>query len=411
MASPLPATEPSQRRKHWADVDALLTRGCLSVTVLFGDTAFCIRSPMEAEFWLLEQMHPNAESWFEYIDSVVARCTWSVDGQVFIEDPLAVQELEKFLRKIHPYLKEVLYYAVLGLMARKRRAERDIYYYCYEDESRLAWRSLRDNISPNESFGLGFDRLGTTLVQRIWQAYNISEDQRIEEMIQWSMTKNIMSCHAPKGVEKIEKKDKQRLETRLSEQQNLLDKFYYRTIGLLDDEGNEREEDPDKLDSFKMAHTPQELADEMHRWVTGEHDQHDKAVADYKEGIRQRMLDERLERDRRLAQVRREAAIAARTFGYDANRPAVVGYSLEQVQKMMREKGSTNVDMPGLRSIGYSPSRRERAFDRWVDGEIDSGHLESVDGALVEGSGEQKTAQSLQEKIQARRPTFNGGDE
>ena len=403
MSAPLPTTTDEQRLPFWDDVDDLLSRGVLTAPIQMGNSCVSIRTPMASELWLLQQQNPWAETWFEYIDSVLARCIWSIDRTVIIDDQAAVHVIEEWLQTLHPHVKDSMIYVLLGLMARARRAERDVYYYCYEAQSRLAWRSLRPNLTPSQAHGLGFEKLGVSMVQRIWQAYNTSEDQRIDEMVQWSMTKNIMSCHAPKGVQKMETRDKQNLEKRKNDQQKLLDKFYYRQIGLLDENGNEREESKE-IDGYKMAHTPEELADEMHRWVTGQQDTHDQIITEYKEGIRQRMVDERMERDRKLAQIRREAEIASKTFGYDPNRPAVVGYSLEQVQKMLRERGG-NVPS-GLRQIGYSPSRRERAFDKWVEGEIDSGNLEAVDGTLVERSGSDRT-QTLQDKIMARRPIIN----
>lgn len=410
MSAPLPTTTDEQRAPFWDDVDDLLSRGVLTASIQIGDSTVCVRTPMASELWLLQAQHPFASTWFEYVDPLLARCIWSVDRHVMIGDQEAIHVLEDWIPHLHQYVKDTLVYVLLALMARARRAERDVYYYCYEASSRLAWRSLRPSSSASQAHGLGFENLGSSMVQRVWQAYNIAEDQRIDEMVQWSMTKNIMSCHAPKGVEKMENRDKQNLESRRNDQQKLLDMFYYRAIGLLDEDGNQREEDQKELHGFKMAHTPEELADEMHRWVTGQQDTHDRVITEYKEGIRQRMVQERVERDKKLAQIRHEAEIAAKTFGYDPNRPAVVGYSLEQVQKMLRDRGGNVPD--GLRNIGYSPSRRERAFDKWVDGEIDSGNLEAVDGSLVEKTGVGgDQAQTLQQKIMSRRPIIDdGGD-
>lgn len=263
----------------------------------------------------------------------------------------------------------------------------------------------------------GIEHLGINAIQGVWTAYNKAEDQRILDLTQWNYTKNIMSCHAPKGVKKIEDRDKKELEKRKEDQQKILDKFYYRATGVTDFNDERFSEDDSNLDDngeIRFAHTAEELADEMHRWVTGEADQHDRIVTEYKEGIRRRMLEERRARDRRLAQIRQEAEIAAQTFGYDTKRPKVVGYSFDEIQEMMKERG---VGMTGARDIGFTPSRRERAFDRWVEENPDAGNLVSDGDRLLASRSElpraepQRPKRSLQEQVESRRPKLpTGGD-
>jgi len=420
MALPLPKTTEKQREAHWADVDAMLSPGFLSHTGTVGAVTLCIRNPSEADLWLLRQWHPNARSWFDYANDLITRCVWCVNGVVVIGDQAASKVVHTILNKDGDAILSKLFYVVLGLFIRRRKAERDVYAYIYETSSRLAWRATPANQFVGTAFGSlpGVEKLGVNAVQGVWTAYNKAEDQRILDLTQWSYTKNIMSCHAPKGVKKIEDRDKKELEKRLEDHQKILDRFYYRSIGHLDmnDEAYEKDDGSLEDGQIRVAHTPEELADEMHRWVTGEYDQHDRIVKEYKEDIRNRMLQERKQRERRLAQIRVEAEMAAKTFGYDTARPKVVGYSFDEVQQLLKEKG---VSMkPGARDVGFTPSRRERAFDRWVEENPDAGNLVSDGDSLTVDLPGSRTAAppanprpkaSLQEQISRRRPKLPGG--
>ena len=243
-------------------------------------------------------------------------------------------------------------------------------------------------------------------MQRVWYAYNRSEDKRIEDMAHWGNTKNIMATQAPKGVKKLDDKDRQNLEKMKNDRQRSMDDFYYRSIGVLDDSNTPADKSKEgNSERIHFANSAEELADEMHRWVTGEDDSHDKVVREYKEGIRQRMAQERREREARLRKLQEEQEMAARTFGYDRNKPSVVGYSLDEVQKMMEERG-ININAPGARTVGYEPSRRERAFDRWVEDNPDSGKLQSVEGKLEVVEPQPQQNRTLQEQVAQRRPVI-----
>lgn len=404
-------TTPQDRESHWADVEALISPGFLSETVVVGGVPFCVRNPNESDIWYLRQLHPRAESWADYSHEMISRCIWSVGDVVVLQDDQSRRDIRAALDDMvcsHVVWRE-LFFTVLGLFLRVRCAERDIYAYIYEDMSRLAWRGM-----PTLDFGnhyadlFGVHRLGTNMIQQVWVAYNKSEDSRIDDLNQWNFTKNIMACQAPKGVKKLDDKDRQNVEELLRDRQMRLDNFYYRSIGVLDEADKERVNEVDDGEAIHLATTAEELADEMHRWVTGKQDRHDKIVQAYKDGVRERMVQERRAREERLAKIRREQEIAAKTFGYDTSRPSVVGYSFDEVQEMMKKRG-INIASPGARTIGYEPSRRERAFDRWIEKNPDSGNLVS-DGVGLSAKSS-ASSETLQEQVSRRRPTLPDGGE
>ena len=133
-------------------------------------------------------------------------------------------------------------------------------------------------------------------------------------------------------------------------------------------------------------------------------------VKRYKDQIQQRMLQERMEREARLAEAAREIREREENLGV-RTRNRLVGYTSDQINQMMKESGN-NQGPPGARTISYAPSRKQAAFDKWVDGEIDSGALVVEDGQLVPRKEIPKPRtddRSLQSKINSRLPRYEGG--
>ena len=199
------------------------------------------------------------------------------------------------------------------------------------------WRGLGKRTPNSDDLtGIsGLEKVGLNASQQIWIAWNQAEDQRLVDEYAWQMTKQSIAPHAPKAIDKMTKQEKQREETRLRDRQKKQDEWYYKLAGVLDEDGKiitpkGEEISPFDGDQVSMAYTSDELAEEMRRWVTGEQDWHDKIIAEYKASIKQKMLDERMERDKRLAEAQLEIEERERNLGI-RTRDRLVGYTPDPV--------------------------------------------------------------------------------
>jgi len=343
----------------------------------------------------------------DWSDRLTLRSIWAIDGKVFL-NPDVHQEAETYeIFKLFPKLiQQTLFMVTLGLIIRTQQAYTMCFGFCMELESRELWKSLGPPPYGRKDTGFETEFLGSNMVQRLWRAFNEGEDQRLDNQYAWLLCKQGMAPHAPKAMKKIETRDQTEADKLKNDRQRMMDDAYYRSCGVLTEDGQLANELAFRDEVFQ-AHTAEELMEEMHRWVTGKEDRHDTVVSDYKQNIQEKMVREKAEREQRLDLVRREAEAAVAKMGWDPHRPSVVGYSLNQIQQMMVERGD-NMEQPGIRKIAEGPSRRERAFDRWVHAEIKDGNLESDGDSLVEKRPQPKTP--LQEQIRSRKPTAREDD-
>ena len=358
MATSLPVTTPEVRYPHWEDLRSLIFPGFLTARVRLGDHIVCVRSPSSSDIDYMRWVWGEGRS--DWSDRLTLRSIWAIDGKVFL-NPDAHQEAETYeiFKRFPELIQQTLFMVTLGLIIRSQQAYTMCFGFCMEPESRELWKSLGPPPYGRQDTGFETGCLGSNMVQRLWRAFNEGEDQRLDNQYAWLMCK-----------------------------QGMANELAFR-------------------DEVFQAHTAEELMEEMHRWVTGKEDRHDKAVSAYKQNIQEKMVREKAEREQRLELARREAEAAVAKMGWDPHRPSVVGYSLNQIQQMMVERGD-NMEQPGIRKIAEGPSRRERAFDHWVHAEIKDGNLESDGDTLVEKRPQPKTP--LQEQVRSRKPTAREDD-
>lgn len=411
----LPPTTAEQRSEYLDDTFKLITPGFLSERVVINGVSLCFRSPYPSDFLILEHaFEPNSEEW---INALLSRMVWVVDGFPVINDLNAQKEVRQLLESFPKTAFAGIYSVALSLIDRMVAARSNILFFLYEEVSRDLWTGLgKQNPNLDALTGIkGLEDLGLNAVQKIWVAWNNSEDQRLRDEFAWTCTKQTIAPHAPKAIEKMNKQEKQQEETRKRDRAKSLDEWYYKCKGVLDEDGKIVTKDGDAIDPYagdqvSMSYTSEELADEMRRWVAGEMDWHDSVVKRYKDQIREKMLEERMQREQRLAEAAREIQEREENLGI-RTRNRLVGYTPEQLTEMMRENGR-NLTNPGARTVSYSPSRKQASFDKWVDGEIDSGALVVEDGKLVPRKEIPKPPQdnrSLQDKINSRLPRYDGG--
>ena len=413
----LPPTTAEQRYELLKDTQSLIVPGFLSESVVVAGVRLNLRSPYPSDYFILNQADLDGND-REWAALMVSRLVWMVDGiPVFTGSSGSVFTIRSVVSTLPEGAFKKLFSVVLTLIKRAAKARDNLLYYLYEDVSRDLWRGLGKQ-APNldRVTGLvGLEVLGLNAAQKIWVAWNNAEDQRDVDEYSWMMTKQSIAPHAPKAIEKMNKQERQKEESRERDRAKSLDEWYYKIRGVLDEDGKIITKDGDAIDPYagdqvSMAYTSDELADEMRRWVSGEMDWHDSVVKGYKDQIRENMLAERMQREERLAEAAQEIQKREENLGI-RTRNRLVGYTPQQLSEMMQNSGR-DLSNPGARTVSYSPSRKQASFDKWVDGEIDSGALVVEDGKLVpkkEIPKPQKDNRSLQSKINSRLPRYDGG--
>ena len=408
----LAPTTPEQRKEFLRDTQALISPGFISDTVLVSGIAINLRTPFPSDYFLLTHAFAHDEK--AWMVALVSKMIWMVDGYTYFSNPMAEHEFRDLMSSLPKPAFDKLFFACTTLIGRLNKARSHLLYYLFETYSRDLWRGVGKR-PPNADTltGIsGLEKVGLNASQQIWIAWNQAEDQRTADEYAWQMTKQSIAPHAPKAIEKMAKQEKQREETRARDRQKKQDEWYYKLAGVLDEDGKiitpkGEEISPFDGDQVSMAYTSDELAEEMRRWVTGEQDWHDKIIAEYKASIKQKMLDERMERDKRLAEAQLEIEERERNLGI-RTRDRLVGYTPDQVANLRSDDPSK----PGARQISYAPSRKQSAFDKWVDTERDAGALVEEDGKLVakkEIPRPKKDERSLQDKINSRLPRLDRG--
>lgn len=411
----LPPTTAEQRAACLQDTFKLITPGFLSQRITLNGVDLCLRSPFPSDYDFLDLVFESGSpKWTRHL---LARLTWAIDGLVVFDDENARHQIRCLYETLPEHVYNSIYTVAGELIQRMVKARSQIVIYLYEEVSRDLWRGLGKQ-SPNQDrlTGMrGLEKLGLNASQRIWIAWNQAEDERLKDEFAWTCTKQSIAPHAPKAVEKMNKQELQKEETRKRDVQKRQDEWYYKLKGVLDEDGKIITKDGDAVDPYagdqvSMAYTSDELADEMRRWVSGEMDWHDSVVKRYKDQIREKMLAERMRREQRLAEAAREIQEREENLGI-RTRNRLVGYTPQQLTELMQENGR-NLANPGARTVSYSPSRKQASFDKWVDGEIDSGALVVEDGKLVPKKdipSPKTDNRSLQDKINSRLPRYDGG--
>jgi hypothetical protein len=396
----------------WDDVRELISPGFLTHRVALDGVQICIRPPHPSDLFLAGAAYDSDSP--EWVEDMVSRCIWMVDGINLLGERSVTPTVRAVVRDLPYPARASLFYAVLGLFFRSRKAHEAAFVYCYENDSRNLWRSLGKQwpVSDRITGVPGSESLGPNHVQIVWSTWNESEDHRLRDQYQWSLTKNMMGVHAPKGIKNVDASDKKEAERVEKDRQRALDMHFYVSEGVIDNAGKLVGGGTGELrGEVHTAHTAEELADEMRRWVAGEDDRHDAVVRHYKESVRQKMVDEAARRQMNLVRLRREAETRSEEYG---GVPApIIGYTLEQVRNLMSEK-DTSVPA-GARKI-YDMDGKNRTYDKWIANEPGAGALKEESGGL-EAKGDiprpstkKPDTRTINERIAARRPRTEDAD-
>ena len=381
--------EASRRRFFYADVEALVTVGFLTHTVDFDGTPITFRS-LPTEVWsrFMARQHKETSglAWF-LVESI-----YMMDGLVVADDPNAAYVLyREWASRLPNTLLMPLISIPNGLNRRVDRASLMAEAFSHEPFSRsFKHRSLScaDNI-----------------VRTLWMAHVEANETFDKDFIQWSHTITIVAAMAgskganqvSEGLEKVRKKEKAR-------RNEVIERAINDVIGNRAQVPTVTIEFDGKV--FEVPHvlhpsTVDDLFREMDQVMKGRKDYHDEIVARYKQDIRDRMESTRREYQALAEQASR---LVAEEQGSD--RPALVGYTPEQLAEYRPDATEPR------RATITDQSGANRLYDRYLSADQRAGWL-NASGDPEEASTRPTPPEegasdepSLQARIEGRRPAF-----
>lgn len=403
----LPHTTSTQRLSLYTDVESLLSPGFLTHVVEANGVYLHLRSLCPGDIFMLRAraIRGTPDEWRIW---TVASSIWMIDGVSVLGQDHAIPFLAKYLRdNIHKQLIDTMFHLVLGLFVRVDKAVDAAEPYCYENTARYRWKSSKQG-SDLTAGVTGGERLGRNLIQGIWAVFNEVEDQRLVEESAWEGFKLVASSNSPKAVKKIDEGDRRRRQDEQARRQSILDRFFYYSKGLIDEDGYHKDKERDGLGArISGPKTVEDLEGEMRRWVTGEDDEHDRIVESYKQQITARQEAAQAEREARrivLMEMREQQEQLEATQG---PRP-LVGLTVDQLQQVLRDRGH---GVPGTKWVAEGPpgGQAQRLYDMYLAHELKKGALRAEGDRVVGSVVDNELA--LQTLVKDRQVAFGGGED
>ena len=216
--------------------------------------------------------------------ALISKCIYSINGRVLRgEDTL--EELLLLVSKVSKPVSRRLLLCLSTLITESQSAFDYLEAFSYESESRSLWLSWQAKSDLNIKF---LDDLSE--IQSHWVVWNQIEDERKKVRVEWEQALLVTSAMNSKGAKSIreswESEDK-KTETYRE------DLMKAARSGKMDDAKVR------KLKSKKNNF--QDLQEEYKRWLSGEEDEHDRIVREYKESMYRKIED-----DKRRAEEARE---------------------------------------------------------------------------------------------------------
>ena len=271
------------RTDRFSGVQQMVFRGFLTTKVLIGDTHIVLKSINSRELNSISDQCPvrGHDTYRDRFESLyLAYGLYMVDGEnVLPNRPGNINELAEAMLEIPPNMRVALLHEILYLQRAQDQALKLLEAYSYRPDSRHAWRTYKgQRLNDPYLTGIaGTERLGLCSHQIAWAYLNEEEDTRISGEELWSFAKFVASSTNPKGVRKIDQKDKARLK-RLKEERDKAIR-------------GEKYDGPDRIEARSVKELRAQLQDDL----DGKKDLHDRIIDAYETSIRQRREQRRLE--------------------------------------------------------------------------------------------------------------------
>ena len=391
---PLPRTTPEQRGHFYDDTESLISPGFLTHPVTIAGTRFSIRSLSSGDLFLL-RARVGLGTDAQWKDWAIATSIWILDGYVLLGEAHAVPRVYQIVRELPRPVKDVLFSLVLGLFNRQGKAIRAAEAYCYEAVARYKWKACGGRLRPP---GLpGAKTLGVTPVQEMWTAFNVAEDLHQQDEAMWGGFKLVTSASSPKGIKKIDAADQQRHRSEEERRHAIMDRFYYTRMGVLLDDGKPKANSQEA--QVLGPKSPDDLAEEMRKWVTGEEDWHDRVVTEYKTRVSNAYAQSKVEQEERqrvLERIRQEQQGDQQTL------TPMIAYTPEQLQALLRDRDPGRA--AGVRWVAGGQHPRDHIYEKFLERAPDAGNLQVQDGKLVVAEN-----RDLTEQVDDRQVVFHPG--
>lgn len=402
----LPVTTSEQRAEIYTDARKLLRTGFLAHSMDLNGIRIVLRSLNEAD-WDLLQFRTCSDTLVEWKRWSVASSVWMVQGQLTVGDEDVLYRVYEMCQSLPLTILNDAYQIVNALLRRVREASERMKGFLYEEESRFMWKSgefrmmTGSSVIPSQSLNP---------IQKLWIYFNQAEDESDRERSEWDIAKFIVGPHAPKGIKKISAQDRKQQGDLKNRRQREMDRCYYEAQGILPKPG-EAVTKNSRFGDWKvhLAETPEELQEEMRRWVGGEKDDHDRVV----DGVKTRIRED-VEGRKNKAKVQQKAlrrAMEEEGVGHSRLVPMTGKGAQDFIDRVKKR-------MPGVSKV-MQDATHNSAYDKYIKKDTEPGSLRvDADGGIVSEStvdpnemiemlrkpeeGEEPT---LQEKIAGRRPT------
>jgi hypothetical protein len=379
------------RRGIYASVEEMLNPGFLAQSVAIGGVNLSMRSLFPGEYLLLRHRIGLTGADRQWKEWAIAMSVWMLDGQLLLGDPNAPVRLRESLRSMPKSGIDKLFSIYTVLQNQVRLAVELIEAFCYEDVSRMLWRMIgRDIPSKDSVIGVPFvSTLGMNHVQRLWVAYNIAEDDRIQWQQEWAGAKLVASAHSPKGVRRLNQREDGERKLEEERRKKVIERMYYESTG-------KRVGEASGMVVYRSV-TPEELVEEMHRWQRGEKDFHDLVVDSYKNQIRAKHEADRQKHEERMRALERLQTETGSNGG-----STLVGYTEDQMRQLRLDPNSP------LRKRGAvvaSNTNATRLYQKYVERDIVVGGIGDGGKAIAapKEMGQEGEGGTLNDVVASRR--------
>lgn len=365
--------EATRRRPIYADLEELVVPGFLSQQVTVAGVRLGLRSLSPGDYTLLRGRigeQSSVKSWKEW---VVATSVWMVNGQTLFGDANAAVPVKSVLTSLPLSALDILFSVHVALHNRVASALRRLEAYCYEDHSRLLWRMVgRKSPARDDVAGVpGVSTTGMNHAQRLWVAFNIAEDDRHVWQQEWAAAKLTASASSPKGIRKLNQRDESERKLEAEQRQRAIARVYHEATG------HQVGEESGVV--MRRSVTPEELVDEMSRWVRGEKDWHDQVIGAYKDKIREKHESDRVRHEARMREVEELSSEVGAVGG-----AFLVGHTLEQLQDI---RGSVPGGFQRRGTSVVTSANQHRIYEKYVAQDIPAGGF-TEQGAVAFPSAE-----------------------
>ena len=295
--------DPEVDPKVYRDVEALLYRGFIHISVDINGVPFVLKSLNQHEFSLLQMVvgpyRNPADTWKRFYSIFLAYGVFMINGQNILSDrDRWISEIADHFDKLPVVARNRMIWHLSEINRRASSAVLLTEAYAMEGSSRFRWSQVRglDLSSPSLTGIRGTEYLGLNWSQLTWRALNIFDDAKETIERDWENAKFIGACFAGKGLNKIYNHDNKRrreeTDARRSRKDHLL---RHVVLGAPLDDGVERKDGQVII----AAKTVDQLADQLTKSLKGERDFHDEVVA----AIEERNQNEYKTQQERLQQL------------------------------------------------------------------------------------------------------------